>query len=309
MSLGTDLRRIIRSGLISFWRGGLVSTSSVLVMTLALLVVGFVILSQALVGYTRSHIESRVDVTISFYPQASEAQVLEVQDSIEGLATVAEVTYTSRADALAEFKARHANDYLVLQALDELGSNPLGATLDIRAKDASSYENIVDQLSGDALLTPGSRSVIEKVNYYQNRELIQRLTGVGRSLAQIGLTLAFIFIGAALLMTFHTVRLAVYGSREEIKVMRLVGADDRYIQGPFIIMGMVAGVGSGVLAFILLYPISLWLTRTTQTFFGGFSILRYYVDNIPQLFFALIATGLAVGLVSSLLAVQRYLKS
>lgn len=308
MPIGTDIRRITRSGLISFWRGGLVSTSSVLVMTLALLVIGFVIMSQALLGYTRAHIQSRVDVTISFYPQATESQVLEVRDALAELPEIAEVIYTSRDQALLEFKTRHQNDYLVLQALDELGSNPLGATLDIRALDPSSYESVVDQLSGDTLLTLGTRSIIEKVNYYQNRDLIGRLNGISNSLNRIGLALAFVFAGAALLMTFHTVRLAVYAAREEIKVMRLVGADDRYIQGPFLVMGTITGAMSGLIAFVLLYPISLWMTRHTQDFFGGFSVLKYYVDNIPQIFFALLAIGVIVGSISSLMAIRRYIK-
>lgn len=308
MTMQTDFKRITRSGFLNFYRNAVVSVTSVLMMTVTLLVIGVIIFVNAILGYTRAGLEQKVDVNIYFYPGANESQIVEVQKNLEQLPEIAEVTYISREQALQDFRRRHENDYLTLQALDELGTNPLGASLAIRANSTADYEHIADVITGETALVQGSQNIIEKINYYQNRDIINRLNQIMTSVNSIGIALTLFFVIISILITYNTIRLAIYMAREEITVMRLVGAENKYIQGPFIIEGILYGVCAAVIAVVLFFPITLWFTNHTEVFLGGFKLLEYFGDNIVQILFILLAIGVLLGILSAALATRRYLK-
>lgn len=308
MSFSSDMKRITRSGLINFYRNTFVSFASVLMMTLTLMVIGSTIFLNAILSFTITNIERKVDVNVYFYPNAAESQILEMKTSIEQLPQVAMVSYISRDEALKAFQDRHQNDYLTLQALDELGTNPLGASLNIQAKDSGQYESIAQFLSSDSASSIENKNVIEKINYYQNKEIIGRLTNLAHTVQRVGIILTIVFIGLSIVVTLNTIRMAIYGAREEITVMRLVGAENKYIQGPFMIEGIVSGLFAAVITIIALFPLTLWISKYTVDFFGGLSLVRYYGDNFLQLLLILLVVGILLGALSSLFAIRRYLK-
>ncbi len=160
------IKRVVRAGFFSFWRNGFVSLSSILVMVATLFVIGSVIFSGVILRYTLDQIKNKVDINVYFVSTASEQDILAMKDKLEKLAEVQPpVTYVSRDQALAEFRQRNQNDHLILQSLDELGENPLGAKLNIKAKDPSQYEGIANFLQNQSALSVGSSSIIDKVNY------------------------------------------------------------------------------------------------------------------------------------------------
>jgi cell division transport system permease protein len=308
MTFQTDAKRIVRWGLINFYRNTVVSIASILMMTVTLTVIGVTIFLNAVLGFSLAQIQNKVDVNVYFYPKVSESQIQDVQSMLEKLPEVASVEYVSQEQALQDFRQRHASDYLTLQALDELGSNPLGAVLNVRAKEAGQYESIAKTLDDNSNLSRGSNAIIEKVNYAQNKEIIERLTGIMHSVRRLGFAITIFFILISILITFNTIRLAIYMARDEIANMRMVGAEDKYIQGPFMTEGIVYGLVSSVITLILFYPITLWLTKNTQVFFGGMSLLKYYGDNFIQFFAILLVAGVLLGMVSAWLAIRRYLR-
>ena len=141
---------------------------------------------------------------------------------------------------------------MTLQALNELGGNPLDASLEIRAKNPSDYESIVSFLEASPALSVGGVSIVDRVNYAQNKEVIDRLTLAIKATREIGFAVVVLFAFASILIAFATVRLAIYTSKDEIAVMRLVGASNAYIQGPFIVTGIITGVISALLVLLLL---------------------------------------------------------
>ena len=145
----TGLKRVIKGGFLNFKRGGVVSWAAVLVVTITLSVITFIILLQAVLHFSLNQIKDKVDVTIYFTTGAPEDQILALKSSLEQLPEVASVSYTSADDALAQFRDRHESDYPTIQALDELGTNPLGAYLNIKAKDVSQYGDIATFLQSD----------------------------------------------------------------------------------------------------------------------------------------------------------------
>ncbi len=307
--LGIEFKRIIRSGFVNFWRNGFVSLASVLMMTVTLFVVGSLLFLGAVFSASLEQIRNKVDVNVYFLPEASEEAILSLKRAIEALPEVAAVEYVSRDEALARFRARHADDQLTLQALDELGENPLSASLSIKAKETSQYGSIAEFLSGENALSAGGASIIEKVNYYQNRVAIDKLTKIIDSSKTFGYAITFILVVASVLITLNTIRLAIYTAREEISVMQLVGASHSYIRGPFVVEGIMYGLVAAIITLILFYPVTLWLGPMTKNFFGEINIFHYYLSEFGRIALVILGSGILLGALSSYLAVMKYLKA
>jgi len=274
-------------------------------MTVTLFALGGLIFAGAILRSSLQQIQDKVDVNVYFVPTASEGDITALKSKLESLPEVAVVEYISRDQALENFKVRHVNDEITLQALDELGDNPLGALLNIRAKQTSQYEGIakfLDSESGE------SGSFIDKVNYYQNKAAIDTLSRIiaGGTTVGFGVTLMLVLI--SIIIAFNTIRLAIYISREEISVMRLVGANNKYIRGPFVVAGVMYGVVSACITIILFYPATYWVSSITRTFFSGFDMWSYYVSHFGLIFVVIVGTGAVLGAIGSMLAVRRYLK-
>lgn len=298
------IKRVIRAGFYGFWRNGFVSLSSVLVMVVTLFVIGSIIFSGAILRTTLEQIKDKVDINVYFITTAPEGDVLDMKKNIEKLPEVATVSYISRDDALTNFKKRHENDEFTLQALDELGENPLGASLNIKAKDPAQYASVAEFLSSKSAAVGG---IIDKVNYYQNKDAIDRLIKLIASSERLGLILTIFLICISILITFNTIRLVIYMSKDEIAVMRLVGASTGYIRSPFFIEGALYGFVASIITIIIFYPVTIWLGRTTESFFVGLNIFEYYTHNFGQIFLILMGSGVAIGSISSFLAVRKYL--
>ncbi len=302
------IKRVLVSGSKNFARGGAVSAATVLIMTVTLAIIGSLIFLSALLTYTLNTIKEKVDVSVYFVTTASESEILAVKDQLEKLPQVASVAYTSSSEALTIFRARHANDQLTLQALDELGVNPLDASLEVRAKDPSGYESIVNFLEASPTLSAGGASLVDRINYAQNKEIIDRLSLAIQATREIGFAIIILFALASILIAFATVRLAIYTAKEEISVMRLVGASNTYIQGPFIVTGIITGVIAAIMVLILLWPATWYAGVKTAGWFGGFDLAAYYSSNFPLIFSILMLSGIGLGAVASVLAIRRYLK-
>jgi cell division transport system permease protein len=306
--LWTNTKRVVKAGFINFWRNGFVSLASLLVMVITLFVIGSVIFTNVILTASLEQIKDKVDINVYFVTTAVENDILAIKTSLENLPEVRAVTYISQAQALADFKERHKNDEFTLQALDELKDNPLGATLNIKAREPSQYQGIVDFLSTDNISQKDGVPIIDKVNFNQNKTAIDTLSRLIDSGQRIGFVLSIAFIAASIMITFNTIRLAIYSSREEIGIMRLVGASSKYVRGPFVIVGIMYGIISALIAMALFYPLTFYFGRMTQNFFGGVNIYGYYIQNFGEIILVLLGAGIVIGAVSSFLAVRRYLR-
>ncbi|HEX5774995.1 MAG TPA: permease-like cell division protein FtsX [Candidatus Paceibacterota bacterium] len=306
--IGTNLKRMILSGTKNFMRSGAVSFATVLIMTVTLVIVGFLIFLSALLTYTLGLVEDKVDVNAYFNVNASEESILELKRDVEALPDVKSVTYTSRDQALAEFRERHADDQLTLQALEELGENPLGASLAIKATDPTKYEGIVNYLSDQAASSPDGTDLIDRINYYQNKAIIDRLTAAINTMEKAGLFVVILFAGASVIIALATIRLAIYTARDEIAVMRLVGASNMYIRGPFIVAGILSGIVAAIIALILFYPATWYAGSKLSAWLGGFDLFNYYLSHFALVFGILVGSGILIGALASWLAVRRYLR-
>lgn len=302
----TFLKRIVKGGATNFIRSGSVSFATVLIMTVTLFIVGSLIFLSAILGNTLKSIQDKVDVNVYFFTTAASSDIFAVKTGLEALPQVASVTYTTREQALADFKDRHANDQLTLQALEELGDNPLEASLSVKAKDPSQYAGIVDYLTSSQQ-DGGAGASIDRINYLQNKNVIDRLTAAITATRQAGLFIVLLFALASVIITLATIRLAIYTAREEIAVMRLVGASNMYIRGPFIVAGILSGALAAFIALILFYPLTWYGGNALSSWLGGFNLFSYYLGNFPMIFIILVGVGVFLGALASWIGVRRYL--
>ena len=299
-------KRIIKSGFKNFKRNGSISWAAVLVVTITLSVITIVLLSQAVLHYSLDQIKEKVDVTIYFNVGADENKIMSLKDSLLKLPEVADVSYTSSDQALQIFRDRHSEDYPTIQALDEIKDNPLGGYLNIKAKEVSQYETIANFLKSDSLSVTGFNSIIDKVNYNQNKLVIDRLNSIIAGAQKLGFLVTLILIAISIIITFNTIRLTIFISKEEIGVMRLVGASKMRVRGPFMIEGAIYGIVATIITLLLFIPATAWLGRNMTSFFG-LNLYDYYISNIFQIFIIILLSGISLGMVSSILAVRRYL--
>jgi cell division transport system permease protein len=302
----TTLKRIIRGGFLNFKRSGLVSWAAVLVVTITLSVITAIILLQAVLHFSLEEIKNKVDVTIYFTIGAKEDKILSLKSSLEKLPEVAAVSYTSAEEALRAFRDRHQNDYPTIQALDEIGANPLGGYLNVKAKEVSQYASIANFLKSDNALVLGSASIIDKVNYNQNKLVIDRLNSLIGGAEKLGFLVTLVLVIISIIITFNTIRLTIFISKEEIGVMRLVGASKMHVRGPFMIEGAIYGILATLITLFLFWPATAWLGRN-MTDFLGIDMYDYYVSNLLQIFTILILSGIILGIISSFLAARKYL--
>jgi cell division transport system permease protein len=296
----------VRSGFVGFWRNAFVSIAAIFVMTVALFVVGSTMMIDKLLNVSLENIQDKVDINVYFVVEAEESQIATLRSSLEALPDVKEVAYTSREEALAQFQERHRNDETIMQGLEELGDNPLGASLSIRAKETSQYESIAQFLSDQQALEDPQAPLIDQINFAKNKDAIAKLTNIIEAVERSTFIAMIVLVAASILITFNTIRLAIYTTREEISVMRLVGASNAFIRGPFMLQGIMYGVAAGVLSLLILYPIVLWLGPETEAFFQ-FNLFSYFVQDFVRIFATLVGAGIVLGMVSSTLAVARYL--
>jgi cell division transport system permease protein len=261
-------------------------------------------------NYSLNQVRNKVDVNVYFVTGAADTDIFSLQKSLEALPEVSSVQYVSSDQALADFKSKHQNDELTLQALDELGDNPLGAVLNIKAKDPSQYAGIATFLDNteSQTLSEGGTNIIDTVNYAQNKVVIDRLSGIIKSVNIIGIWFAIIFVLVSLIVTFNTIRLTIFMAKDEISVMRLVGASNSYIKGPFIVSGLLCGIISSILILIIFAAITFVVNHYYNSYFVGFDLFQYYIANFLEIFAIIFGSGIILGCISSYLAVQKYLK-
>lgn len=304
----TSVRRITKAGLVGFWRNAYVSLTSVYVMVIALFVVFSAMLFDQLLTHSLDSLQQQVDINVYFVAEAAGEDVERIVSAVRSLPEVASVEFTSREDALLQYREANANNEIALQALDELSDNPLGATIAIQTETTGQYAGVAQFLREQQAAEEVTQPVIDVVNYENNRDAIDTLTKFIAITEQVSLVVMGVLLAAAALIAFNTIRLGIYTAREEINIMRLVGASNMFIRGPFMLQGMLYGFISAVITLALFYPILVWLSPGVMAIFG-LDLLQYYFSDFKNIALTIVGIGVGLGFLSSMFAVGRYLRS
>ncbi len=314
----TSLKRITRTGFVNYWRNGFLSFAAIVVITLSLSVFGAMIFVSAFGRTLISDVKEKVDINVYLTQSAPEADILNLKKDVEKLPEVARVDYISRDLVLSQFKEKWKDNALIMQGLDEIGTNPFSAILNVKANDPGQYGSIADFLEHkDANLADGT-PLVEKVNYQQNKRIIDRLGRIIPTVEKTGTAVSIILIIVAIIVVFNTIRLIIFTARDEISVMKLVGASNIYVRGPFVVSGIMYGVTSAVITLIFMAIVAYWGDTVILKFAGvqvasDFELIvnvlsRYFIQNFGQIFLMIVGAGVILGGLSSYIAARRYLK-
>src|SRR3989344_3810000 len=301
MAKGVTLKRVITYAWLSFRRNGWLSTATILVMVLTLFVIGGLLLVSVIANTILNDLEQKIDISIAFKKGAPESAILSIRRELEALRPVREVAYVSPEEALAAFRERHKDDPTVLASLEELGEeNPLPATLAVKALNPEDLGEIAKFLEGK------NYPSVEKINYFENQKVIERLSAAVRGVRTAGVAIVLILGFVAVLVAFNTVRLAIYTSREEINIMKLVGATNWYIRGPFMIEGVLHGGIAAAITALAFLPLVWFASGKLIVFLPGVNLSSYFRENFVEFSLILFAIGIILGVGPSLLALPPH---
>ena len=297
------LKRVFNVGWTNFKRNSYLSMGTTGVMVLVLFLFSGLISLSYLSSQIVSSLEEKVDVSVYFKNDASEGEIAKVKSDLESLGTVKNVEYVSKDQALNEFKERHAGDTLVQDSLAELDENPLQASLNVKADDSAQYASIVTFLEGNKF-----RSLVDKINFYENEQVIARVLAISGGLRNWGFLLTMALALIAVLVTFNTVRLTIYSQKQEIEIMRLVGGSNWHIKAPYLVEGGLYGVLAAGIVAVIFYPVAYFISPKIESLMPGVSLISYFVSNIFQFVPLLFFIGILLGATSSFVAIRRFLK-
>ncbi|MCL5017366.1 MAG: ABC transporter permease [Patescibacteria group bacterium] len=299
----TALFRIIKYGLQGFKRNSWLSITTIIVMTLALLVFIGLIIFSVLTNKVIGSLKEKIDISVYFNIDTPEDNILAIKRSLESLAEVKSVDYISRDKALEIFKANHQNDQTISEAISILDANPLSASLNIKAGDPKDYQVIAAYLNNDNF-----KNDISQVSYNQNQVVIDRLTKIIDTVQKSGLALMVILSLVAVLVTLNAIMLAIHSTRDEIGIMRLVGASNMFIRGPYIVQGVLYGVIAAILSIIVIAPAIYFTSPYMEMIMPEINMWPYFLTNLLSLIGYQIGFGILLGTTSSIIAVRKYLK-
>lgn len=298
-----SLSRIAKYGWLNFWRNFWLSGATVSVMVLMLFVITLVLGVNVATEHIASILQDKVDISVYFETTANEQDITALREELEEFSEVKSVEYTSREEALKRFKERHKDDPLILQAIREVGDNPLQATLNVKAFQASQYQAITTFLE-DTRFEP----LIDKVNYRENQSLINRLFAISAAIKRVGFGVTMLLGLIAVLVTFNAIRMAIYSQREEILIMRLVGASNWFIRSPFLIQGGLVGGFSAAITLTLTLIFLILFSYKISLAIPGLDLIAYMKTNWFLILLFEFLVGIGLGIISSFIAVRKYLR-
>jgi cell division transport system permease protein len=299
----TNIKRIINSGWTNFKRNGYLSFGATGMMALTLLLFLGLLAVQFTASQIVASLQEKIDISAYFTSDATEDQILQLKSDLQSLGEVASIAYISREQALADFKERHAQDQLIQESLAQLDFNPLAASLNIKARDSTQYASIVQFLENNKF-----RSIIDKIDFYENKGVIERIQKISGGIRDWGLAATLILAVIAVLVTFNTIRLTIFNQKQEIEIMRLVGASNWHIRGPYLVEGGLYGLFAALAALAIFYPVVFFVSDKISSFAPDINLSSYFFGGIAQIFLLVIFLGIFLGVTSSFIAIRKHLK-
>lgn len=297
------LWRTFKEGMINFRRNGWLSLATISILSLSLFIISVAFLISLGANLVVENFENRVNITVSFNPDIAEERILTIQQNLKRFREIESVEYISRDQALTEFLNQSNNDPEIRQAIEEIGENPLLASLVIRAKNQSDYEKIAQVLNQSEY-----REEISRINYERNKRIFDRLNTISLAAKKFGLSVGIAFALIAVLITFNTIRITIYSHRQEFEIMRLVGASNLYVRMPYIFEGMLYGLVSGIITLLLLAGSTYSVRGLTENAFPQGNLFQVFMTYLPWITTGTIAFGIFLGVISSFIAIRRYLR-
>jgi len=301
----TSIGRVIKFALQDFIRNFWLSFVTVIILSLTLITITFLIIFNVITRESINAIQNKIDISVYFKQEVTEEEVYQREFQLLALPWTKNIKYISKEQALENFKMKHFDNPQLLSSLDELDENPLGATLIITAKDVNNYTNIIDVLNSDDFM-----AIIQNKNFNDYKKAVEQTTMITYKVKKVGIIASIIFAMVALLILFYTIKIAIYTHKEEIGIMKLVGASNFFIKAPFLIQSIFYSVLACLLSILVIYPLLKLLNPHIAAFFVGtdFNLLDYFRTHIFIIMGWQLIGAIVLNLISSVAALGKYLK-
>lgn len=305
------LGRIFRTGAVNFLRNATLAAAAIAVMVVTLTTILFSVVTSATFSHTIGQIASKIDISVYLNDNVTIAQSNALMAKLRGLSEVKSVSYVSKDEALAQYKAENSTNKSLLQAINETGGNPLPASINIDPVDPgkiSQVKAVLDERSTIALENPTAGTSYSG----DRREAINKIANATDVLRRVGVVLVILFTLISMLIIFNTIQMAIFNRRDEITIMRLLGATTWYIRGPFVVESVIYGVFAALVSvgfMDLVFVLSASALQATSL--GLLDIAyasTYFHEHLWLLLTGLLLIGIVIGAVSSVIATRRYLK-
>jgi len=294
--------RIIKFGLQDIYRNIWLSIVTIIILILALFSINMLLTVSVISDAAIIAIKEKVDISLYLTAEAEEDEIMALKAELSNLEQVKDIAYISKAEALEFFREKNKDNPEILQALRELGKNPLTSSLVIAPQSADLTDSLISELN------KYDSELIDSRNFTDHKLLLSKINNITDKVKEVGFLVSIIFIFTTVLVVFNSIRVAIYTHRKEIGIMRLVGASDWFIYMPFFLSGIIYAL-VGIIAIIaIFYPFLSLLQPYLEAFFSGYdiSILSYFNSNFIFIF-GIEFLGIAlINILASLIAIRKY---
>jgi cell division transport system permease protein len=304
----TTFGRIIRTGMVNFVRGAWLAIAAMAIMVVTLTIILFSVVANATFGNTIDQITERINISVYLKDEVTAVQAKKLTADIKKLPNTASVTYLTKQQALEEYMKQNAGNEQLLSAINET-DNPLPATILIKPKDLNRLGEIrtfldkpeVKALQSDPVSDSGER-----------REVINKITHATNTLSRAGVIAVAVFATVSVLIIFNTIQMAIFNRRDELQIMRLLGASTWYIRGPFVVEAIIYGILSAIASVLIINAI--FVTASDSLVASSFNLfdIGFAQQFLESHYWALLTLqlmlGIFIGAASSVIATRRYLK-
>ncbi len=303
-------RRVVRTGLYNLVRNAWLAIAAIAIMVVTLTIILFSLIANATFNNTIAQITDKINISVYLKDSVTDKQRNELVTQLKTLPNVKEVAYVSKAQALAQYRTENADNQGLLQAISETG-NPLPASIRIDPVDPGQIQTIktfLDKPANIALQDPQAGT-----SYSGDRkDAVDKITHATNVLRRVGVVAVLVFAVISMLIIFNTIQMAIFNRRDELTIMRLLGATTWYIRGPFVVESIIYGIVAALISVLIIKGIFVTAASALQASSLGLLDISYastyFQQNMWKLLALQLAIGILIGAVSSVIATRRYLK-
>lgn len=296
--------RMFKLGIINFYRNVWLSIAASFMMFLTLLVVGLFLVLSIFSQKTTQGIQDKIDLSVYFYDNATDQEISDLSTQLGARQDIKSVHFVSKDEALQIWQSFNRNSPKIKDLVTQQ-ENPLPRSLEIKTKDPENLKNIADFLGSDSY-----KSIVRRISYEENKSTVEKLIKITKTVDRFGWGFSIFFVLISILVVYNTMRMTIYSRKQEIEVMRLVGASDTYIRLPFVIEAGLYGLAAMIVSIILITIAVVTIAPSISAYLGSINL------DLTQLFFSKFwllillefLIGIGISVACSLLAMKRYLK-
>ncbi len=300
-----SLFRIIKFSFQDISRNVWLSMATITILLLALLSINMLVALRTISDHAVLAIKDKMDISLYLKANTDEGDITTLRAAIANMPEVKSIMYISQEQALNNFREKNINNPDVMQALQSLDRNPLLASLTITPHSLDVSIQLISNLQRL------DNKIIESRDFTDNSLIVSRIDNITQRINEVGLIIIILFILISLLVVYNAVRVSVYTHKQEIEIMRLVGASNYFIYMPFIFASFLYTLISVLIVIIIFFPFLTLLQPYLEVFFTGYNIniLSYFSNNFWYIFGLQFLIILLINVLASLLAVRRYAKN